>query len=298
MKKIPLYAAPLIAIASLTTPDASAVEGGEAPSGIVAESVSMIGDPNAGICSGVAISKHWTLTAAHCALNTETVGPIVRGANLSGTVSEQGTAIKHAQSDLALVKTKEENTVCSPLGKDKWRTGDAIRKGQNVHFTGFGGSPRGARTMHSTVLEGAHLETKTTPDGKNWTAYYTTMDKTPDASNITGDSGGPLLDDNGKILAVFHGSSPGSEVTTVGNISKFTVSSNAVVTNQAKWIQSVTGAQHLYDGTTPAGECSDDNGSTTNVETRDAGSSTTSGIWVFFQRIADFFRNLPALLSA
>lgn len=204
----------LLLAALLAAPaPAAAIVGGAPATGASASQVVMVLAAGGGVCSGLVVARDTVLTAAHCIAGGRDIRVHFRDEAGTPVLMEPAATAIHpgynAQAisrrersiDLGLVRTK--TPLPSRFSPATLGTANP-RQGTSLVVTGWGLSNETNQDSMGTLLS-ARLEV-IEPYGPGkiliWAADPHTKGKSAGAGVCHGDSGGPLLDASGTVIAI------------------------------------------------------------------------------------------------
>ncbi len=224
------------AATGVAAPNATAAYSTTPPTGDLAQAVVRIGN-SAGLCSGSMISPHWVLTARHCIVNDtygsnfETIGEVTIGDKPSRSRKYVGKTYLHPDTDLALININGTYT-----GPTLSLIDHRVGKDDVLHGAGFGGTPHQA-----TVYKVSTNTYRTvTHDNQLWNGKRVRHETIGDFKAVRGDSGSPIVTDNGEIVSVFSNGRPLKDYPD-RNTAPFEYMSNPDVSYYRDWIISTAG---------------------------------------------------------
>lgn len=236
----------LAASATITAPQAHAGAPTTAPTGDLAKAIVHIDMPTS-TCSGAMISPSWALTARHCVEDPDgsnrlgTVNRVTIGDKPSRSRMYAGTVHAHPSTDLALININGVyNGPTLPLAQSRVNYDDILTG------AGFGHSNRQATIYKLT--NNRHHDSDLRLDRFLINGYRITHDAVQSWEPATGDSGSPILNDAGEIVAVFS-----SGQIKSGTRSTFERASNPDITRYSGWITATAGLGNTSAGATDSG---------------------------------------------
>jgi S1-C subfamily serine protease len=135
--------------------------------------------------SGFVVEKNHILTNAHVVKNQETVCIVINGQLMEGKVLSTCKMI-----DLAMISIDYRDLPILELGDS-----DKLRIGQTVYIIGNSLGLKGAPTVSSGIISGLQRSIRTD------STFLLDLIQT-DAHLNPGNSGGPLIDDEGRVIGV------------------------------------------------------------------------------------------------
>lgn len=198
----------LVAAMLITATPSQAIVGGAAPDkdGIGKSVVTVVGS-RGNFCSGALIAADVLLTAAHCVPQGATYKIIIPGENPPRLIdvkrvashpqfNAQGIAAHRASADVALLQTAE------PLSRSRAAAATAapltpIAPGNRYSISGIGVTIRGDGKSGGTVRSANLVSTSKPGNLQIRLVDPATDNKTSGLGACTGDSGGPVFEDQG-----------------------------------------------------------------------------------------------------
>lgn len=237
----------LIASFCLPTPQAHAAASSTPPTGDLAKAVVRIGVLDVG-CSGAMISPSWVLTARHCIeqndkknIKFDTISHITIGDKPSESRTYTGKTYLHPSTDLALI-----NINGTYHGPTLPLADTPVTYHNNLTGAGFGGTPHQATIYKLT--HNNHLDNEVHRDNFLHNGYRITHDAVPSWEPVKGDSGSPILNEKGEIVAVFS-----SGRIKDGTNTTFERTNNPDITRYRDWIVKTAGLNNSGVNTTDSG---------------------------------------------